>query len=131
MIIRRVLSDKGPPPSQGGSGGPGGAWWASMKCLNHCGGWPVAWSNSWSVHCVLLLLYSCRECTVSRDAFSGTGICADMRSIDDGIRAKAGSRLCPQPAAREAFIPQQPATSAQSTDVIGFHDSQSKSPLSM
>lgn len=37
----------GPPPSQGGTGGEGGAWWAPMKCLNHCGGWPTAWSKSW------------------------------------------------------------------------------------
>ena len=28
---------EGPPPSQSGTGGPGGAWWDSMACLNHCG----------------------------------------------------------------------------------------------
>lgn len=32
------LTWEGPPPSQGGTGGPGGAWWAPLKCLNHCGG---------------------------------------------------------------------------------------------
>lgn len=41
------LQWEGPPPSQGGTGGPGGAWWASMTCLNHCGGWPTAWANEW------------------------------------------------------------------------------------
>lgn len=41
------LTWEGPPPSQGGTGGPGGAWWAPLKCLNHCGGWPVAWAQSW------------------------------------------------------------------------------------
>jgi len=38
---------EGKPPSQGGDGGEGGAWWAEMQCLNHCGGWPVAWSQSY------------------------------------------------------------------------------------
>ena len=37
----------GPPPSQGGTGGEGGQWWAEMRCLNHCGAWPVAWSSTW------------------------------------------------------------------------------------
>jgi L-rhamnose mutarotase len=37
---------EGPPPSQQGKGGKGGEWWASMKCLNHCGGWPVAWTDA-------------------------------------------------------------------------------------
>mmetsp|Transcript_5801 Transcript_5801/g.10872 ORF Transcript_5801/g.10872 Transcript_5801/m.10872 type:complete len:192 (+) Transcript_5801:66-641(+) len=37
----------GPTPSQGGDGGPGGAWWDPLVCLNHCGGWPVLYSNRW------------------------------------------------------------------------------------
>ena len=32
---------EGPPPSQGGTGD----WWSPMKCLNHCGAWPVAWAT--------------------------------------------------------------------------------------
>ena len=35
----------GPPPSAGGDGGEGSEWWAELKCLNHCGAWPTAWSN--------------------------------------------------------------------------------------
>ena len=44
---QQPLHWEGKPPSQGGDGGEGGAWWAEMKCLNHCGGWSVAWSQSW------------------------------------------------------------------------------------
>jgi hypothetical protein len=38
---------EGPPPSQGGSGGPKGAWWDPLVCLNHCGAWPVQYASAW------------------------------------------------------------------------------------
>jgi len=36
----------GKPPSKGGKGEqPGDSWWAPLKCLNHCGAWPVLFSS--------------------------------------------------------------------------------------
>eukprot|EP00512_Aurantiochytrium_limacinum_P000530 CAMPEP_0171493308 /NCGR_PEP_ID=MMETSP0958-20121227/4892_1 /TAXON_ID=87120 /ORGANISM="Aurantiochytrium limacinum, Strain ATCCMYA-1381" /LENGTH=210 /DNA_ID=CAMNT_0012026921 /DNA_START=233 /DNA_END=865 /DNA_ORIENTATION=- len=39
------LKWEGPPPSEGGTGGMGGEWWASMTNINHCGAWPVYWTD--------------------------------------------------------------------------------------
>ena len=41
------LQWSGPPPSQGGSGGPGGQWWSDLELLNSCGAWPVEYSSTW------------------------------------------------------------------------------------